>query len=234
MRGPGFLLAAAAASLCASSASALDLPARKVGLWEIKMTTDARGAPATTMQQCIDAETDKMMSALGNGMQQSMCSKQDVQKTGSTIVVDSVCQIGQMTTTSHAVVTGDFNSAYTVKVTSTHKGAMAPGMPAQDTMNMTLAATWMGACKADQKPGDIIMPGGRKMNIRDLQKHMPAAKKYPARKERAARLRRRVTRGGPAPRAPRRPTSLPSRRTAPGDSRAIPGSTRSPLRPWRP
>ena len=30
---------------------------------------------------------------------------------------------------------------------------------------MTIAAKWLGACKADQKPGDIIMAGGRKFNI---------------------------------------------------------------------
>ena len=34
---------------------------------------------------------------------------------------------------------------------------------------MTIEAKWLGACKADQKPGDMIMAGGRKMNIRDLQ-----------------------------------------------------------------
>jgi hypothetical protein len=28
----------------------------------------------------------------------------------------------------------------------------------------------MGACKPDQKPGDIVMPGGFKMNVRDVDK----------------------------------------------------------------
>ncbi len=35
---------------------------------------------------------------------------------------------------------------------------------------MTLTAKWAGACKEGQKPGDIVMPGGLKMNLRDLQK----------------------------------------------------------------
>lgn len=30
-------------------------------------------------------------------------------------------------------------------------------------------AKWLGACKADQKAGDIVMPGGMKMNIKDMQ-----------------------------------------------------------------
>ena len=37
-------------------------------------------------------------------------------------------------------------------------------------MVTTIQAKWLSACKADQKPGDILMPGGIKMNISDLQK----------------------------------------------------------------
>src|SRR5262245_14069410 len=111
--------------IAASPAAALDLPARKVGLWEVKTTSDTLGMPPQTMQQCIDAATDKMMNSIGGSMRQEMCSKQDVRKTGSTITVDSVCQMGPMTMTSQAVITGDFNSAYTVKVSSKRSGGPA-------------------------------------------------------------------------------------------------------------
>ncbi len=43
-----------------------------------------------------------------------------------------------------------------------------PGMP-DISNNLTIEAKYLGACAADQKPGDIIMAGGRKMNIRDLE-----------------------------------------------------------------
>src|ERR1700748_956243 len=131
----------------------------------LKMTFEGRKLPPQTMQQCIDAETDKLMNNIGGAMRQDACSKQDVQKVGSTIVVDSVCKVGAATTTSHAVVSGDFSSAYTVKVSSKREGAAVPGMPATGESAMTIAAKWLGACKADQKPGDIIMGGGRKFNI---------------------------------------------------------------------
>ncbi len=158
------------ALICAAPAAALDLPARKAGLWEIKMTFEGRNLPEQTAQHCIDAETDKLMNSIGGNMRGDMCSKQDVQKVGATIVVDSVCKIGPITTTSHGVVSGDFSSAYTVKVTSKREGIPAiPGMPADGTTNMTIDAKWTGPCAADQKPGDMIMAGGRKINIRDLQ-----------------------------------------------------------------
>jgi hypothetical protein len=39
----------------------------------------------------------------------------------------------------------------------------------QDT-SMTLEAKWLGACGAAQQPGDIVMPGGFSMNIKDMEK----------------------------------------------------------------
>jgi hypothetical protein len=154
---------------CAAPAAALDLPARKPGLWGIKIAMEGRKIQMPASQHCIDAETDKMMNSIGGNMQKEACSKQDVQKVGSTIVVDSVCKIGQATSTSHGVVTGDFNSAYTIKVTSTREGGPAvPGMPADGSSSMTIDGKWLGPCAADQKPGDMII-AGRKMNIRDLQ-----------------------------------------------------------------
>jgi hypothetical protein len=155
-------------------AGALDLPARKAGLWEVKMAFEGRNLPSQVMQQCIDAATDKMMSAFGSSLQQNMCSKQDVQKVGNTLVVDSVCQIGNMTTTSRGVITGDFNSGYTMKVSSTRTGGPAiPGAPADGKSEMTIEAKWLSACKPDQKPGDMIMGDGRKINVVDMQKMMP-------------------------------------------------------------
>jgi hypothetical protein len=167
------LLCAAAVILVVTPAVALDLPARKAGLWEIKTVMDGGSQPAQVAQHCIDAETDKLMSSIGGDMRKEACSRQDVQKVGATYVIDSVCKFGPMTSTSHGVVTGDFNSAYTVKMTSKRDGGPnIPGMPAGGTSTMTIEAKWLGACAADQKPGDIIMAGGRKMNVRDMQNKM--------------------------------------------------------------
>ena len=155
--------------LAATPAFALDMPPRKAGLWELKMSMEGRSMPTQTFQHCIDAATDKAMNDIGGGMRAEQCSKQDMQRSGNTITVDSVCNIGGATTTSRAVVTGDFNSGYTVKVNSKREGGPAiPGMPAET--NMTIEAKWTGPCKADQKPGDIIMANGMKMNIIEMRK----------------------------------------------------------------
>jgi hypothetical protein len=36
-----------------------------------------------------------------------------------------------------------------------------------------MAAKWIGPCAADQKPGDMIMANGMKINILDAQKRGP-------------------------------------------------------------
>ncbi len=116
-----FVIAAA----FASPALAVDLPARKAGLWQLTMTFEKGGMPQQVIKQCIDAATDKKMNSVSGGTGREQCSKQDVRQVGGTIVVDSVCKMGPMTTTSHAVVSGDFNSAYTVQVDSKQEGGPA-------------------------------------------------------------------------------------------------------------
>ncbi len=150
----------------AFAAGAVEMPTRKAGLWEMKMTPGA-GAPAMTMQHCTDETTDKEMSTTFSPMAKDMCSKNDIARTATGYATDSVCNIGGMATTSHADITGDFNSGYTVKMTSHNEGGPS-AMPRDNVM--TIEAKWLGACKPDQKAGDIVMPGGFKMNIKDLEK----------------------------------------------------------------
>jgi len=142
-----------------SAALAVDIPTRKAGLWDIIMTSsDGR---TTNMSQCVDEETDKLMSAFSNPMMQSMCSRNTFEKTATGYGGESTCTIAGKTVTSRADVIGDSNSAYTVRVTT--------GGDAGASGGMTMSARWAGACKADQKPGDMVMPGGMKMNVKDLQ-----------------------------------------------------------------
>jgi uncharacterized protein DUF3617 len=153
------------ALLPAASALAVELPVRKAGLWEMKVARAGGPAANMTMQHCTGASTDKQMST-SFSMGKETCSKQDIQKTAAGYVSDSVCSVAGMTVTSHAEITGDFNSAYTVQSTSHSEG----GLGGQRDSSSTIEAKWLGACKADQKPGDIVLPTGMKMNILDLDK----------------------------------------------------------------
>jgi hypothetical protein len=157
-------------------ARAVEMPTRKAGLWEMKVVRTGSPMPEMTMQHCTDQNTDKEMSSTFSPMSKEMCSKQDIQKTATGYVTDSVCAVGGMSITSHSDITGDFNSAYTVKSTSHNEGGSA-NLPRDSTT--TIEAKWLGACKPDQKAGDIVMPGGVKMNVKDMEKLKALMPKQP-------------------------------------------------------
>jgi hypothetical protein len=151
----GALLLAIVAAL---PAQADEMPIRKAGLWEVK--SSMRGVTAMVGQLCTDEAFEKEMSGVVPG--QMGCSTQEVRKTASGYVIDSVCTALGKTVTSHAEITGDMNSAYTRKIM----------MDSQ--LLQTEESRWLGACNADQKPGEMVtLPGGMfkagtKLNIRDM------------------------------------------------------------------
>jgi len=163
----GLLVSAAPAF---APALALDMPTRKAGLWELKMVFEGRNLPDQVMKQCVDAATDKLMNANFGGSNEQACSKQDVTKSAGTLTIDSVCTFGGAVSTSHAVITGSFDSAYTMEVATKREGASPAGQRAYGETHMKIEAKWLGACAAGQKPGDVIMSNGMTMNVLDMQK----------------------------------------------------------------
>jgi hypothetical protein len=145
---------------CSVPAMAAELPTRKAGLWEVKTTNNGR---TVSIQQCVDAKTDEAMQASVASAPQRGCAKRDVQKSGDTTTIDSTCTVAGKTVTRHMVITGSFDSGYTMTIT-----AQGDGIPVPRNTNMT--AKWVGGCAADQKPGDVIMPNGTKINMLDAQK----------------------------------------------------------------
>jgi hypothetical protein len=161
--GPAFFLVL----ICAAPAfAAVDFPPRKAGLWQ--MNTVTSNGHTVSMQECVDAQTDQAMQSRFASAPQRNCPKRDVQKSGDTITIDAVCTVAGNTTSHHMVITGNFDSGYTVTMTN-----QVQGSPAPRTVNMT--AKWLGPCAAGQRPGDMILPNGKTINILDMQKMMPGA-----------------------------------------------------------
>jgi hypothetical protein len=152
---------AAFAALVVTSAFAADAPARKPGLWEVKTTIEGQGR-AVTVQQCIDAATDQMLQSSAGPFSAPLCTGREVTKSDAGMTIDTHCNINGKAANAHAVVSGSFDSAYTMTVTA--EGGVLP------PVKMTMEAKWLGACAADQKPGDVVMANGVKVNIPELQK----------------------------------------------------------------
>ncbi|RQO54583.1 hypothetical protein DBV14_12495 [Variovorax sp. KBW07] len=157
------------AAAVALPALAVDFPARKPGLWEIQ-TGGGSGEGAAgksaghTMQQCIDAASDKALREMGQGMGKDLCSKQELKLESGKLVMDSVCKIGNTVATSHAVMTGDFSSTYRME----SKSSYSPPLMGRTEGTAVIEARWIGPCKPDQKPGDMVMGNGMKMNVLEM------------------------------------------------------------------
>lgn len=149
--------------LSAVSASGAEFPARKAGLWEITIAGDQ----SITVRQCSDPASDEALAQAGFGGG-GECAKHDVEKSGSTITVVSECTLERKTTILRTVITGNLDSNYTMTMSRQGSGRSAGPL-------MKLSAKWLGPCAAGQKPGDVIMANGRKINILNVPKSANAA-----------------------------------------------------------
>jgi hypothetical protein len=168
-----FALPLVLAAVWAGPAGAFDMPKRKSGLWEINTTRDAGAAAGPRgggpIQTCIDEKTDDMSRQMGENASKEMCSRREMRREGDRIIADSVCKFGETTATSRSVVSGKFDSGYEVDV----RTKFDPPMGGMSESHSIIKARWLGPCKADQRPGDVIMPNGMKMNMFDAEKAAP-------------------------------------------------------------
>ena len=155
-----------AASTLALAAGAEDVPARKAGLWEQRMSSPDGSSPPTMVQQCTDAAAEKAFRDMATGMSQQACTRNETRRDGALWLTESVCSMGTIKITSKAVMTGDFDSAYRMEVDSRYE----PALMGRSASRSVIDARWLGPCKPDQRPGDMILSDGKKMNILQLQK----------------------------------------------------------------
>jgi hypothetical protein len=142
-------------------ANAADVPRRKSGLWEMK--TQMAGMPAQgPMQMCVDQASDNVMQE--RAKEQVNCPVMDVSRGSGKVTVHSVCKREGVTTTSDAVITGDFDTSYQNNMVMRYD----PPQHGMKEMKMLQEARWLGPCKAGQKPGDVVMPGMQKFNMQEM------------------------------------------------------------------
>jgi len=141
------------------------LPNRRPGHWEITMLLEGReGGPEVKAETCTDAETERQMMQFALGAAGGTCQRYEVRRVGQEYHIDVDCQMGPMRTVSRSVMSGDFQTAYSIRI----EGSVTmPGGGNQQT-RMVQNARWRGeTCSGGLVPGDI-QTSGNKINIRDL------------------------------------------------------------------
>jgi Protein of unknown function (DUF3617) len=150
--------------LCTVQTRADELPSRKPGQWEVRQIIGTAKTSPLVIKQCIDAATDHLLQSSTGPYSADLCPTRSMQKSADGMTIDATCTIAGKTAKTHAVISGSFDSAY--KMTVTSQGEGAPG----NDITLSLEAKWLGPCAADQKPGDLVMGNGMKINILDAQK----------------------------------------------------------------
>jgi len=120
------LMLAAGLALFASAPATADevrLPERKAGLWEMVTTMDeGLGPKDQTITMCIDADMERVTAAGAAEEHGKQCSKHEIKREGESTVVDMSCQFASRHVVSRTEMSGDFKTAFQVKIESTTSG----------------------------------------------------------------------------------------------------------------
>jgi hypothetical protein len=146
-----------------------EYPPRKPGLWQVDMAMTGGPMPPQQMKMCIDQGTDAEMFKMGMNASQGMCDKPDIRRSGSTVTVSTVCRMGdsQMSTQAVTKFTGD--TAYHTDANTRFN----PPMAGREQSTVTQDAKWTGPCPTGMVAGDVMMPNGMKMNMKQMMGNKP-------------------------------------------------------------
>ncbi len=147
-----------AALLAASAAQAPDmtLPHHKPGLWKTDIVAPDK---TTSLQECFDDAFETQMDKIDKD---KCTDRHVVHNADGTWTSSATCKVMLFIKSStRSEISGDFQSK--LKIVS-YK------LP-DNTLQATTTSTWTGPCKPDQKPGDIVMPSGLKVNLLDVFGH---------------------------------------------------------------
>lgn len=155
------------------------LPQRKAGLWDMTTTMDEGNGPKVyTLKMCIDATMEATTVQSSITEHKASCESYDIKKTESGTSVDYVCKFNGRNVTSHTDMSGDFTSAFLVKITSKTTGNMdkMKGMPEEMAkqaaaqtvvINRTITqdGKYLGEACGDLKGGEAMGPDGQKIAV---------------------------------------------------------------------
>lgn len=172
---PSRLLVCIALAVTPFAAVAQDYPKLKAGQWEISLDTGNRGkdAPPTKTTMCVDEVSQQQMYASGMSAARDACSKNEFRRDGARYVGYSECKFGESKMTGRSVMTLTGDTGYKMVVNSTYD---PPFMGMKDSQT-TLDGKYVGACRDGLVPGDMLLPGGQKVNVKNFGKGAPAPAK---------------------------------------------------------
>lgn len=153
-------LATGQAPLAAQTSS--EIPKLKPGLWQ--MSSPQAEAAGAHVYQCLDEDAQRLFAQRAGDLAeaaQSACGNAVTHRDGASFVDERSCTIGHYQTRTRTDLRMSGDSAYHLEMTTHYEPAMFG-----KSVSTTIAdARWVGACAADQKPGEIFVqaPGHKEL-----------------------------------------------------------------------
>jgi hypothetical protein len=159
------LLAAAATAAAAAAAAADEFPKLKAGLWQVNMSSgQPDGHPPRVSTMCLDDSVQREMYRMSTGMAAGMCSKHELKVSGNKVTTIANCDLGVTKMQSQAVMTLTGNTAYHTVA----RASFDPPLNGAKESTTVIDGKHVGACKPGQQPGDVTLPNGQTINVRQM------------------------------------------------------------------
>lgn len=147
-------------------AEKVNLPTRAAGKWKIDTTMDeGKGPKKQTLTMCVDEQMEKTTAKSSLREHQANCSKYEIKKIDSKVVVDAVCRYGRADVESRTEMEGDFQKSFTVKISSTTVHPTREGQSRAVKRTINQAGTHLGTSCGDLKPGEAMGTDGTKILV---------------------------------------------------------------------
>jgi hypothetical protein len=132
-----------------ASATALELPVQKPGLWQTTMKGEKIPGGSRSYSTCLDVASLAEAKASADAHLKNDCSKSDVRKQGGTWIAESTCTFSGINVVAHTETTFSGDDAFHTEVTSSSDSPKH----GKTTSVMTVDGKYLGDCAAGQKPG---------------------------------------------------------------------------------
>jgi hypothetical protein len=126
-------------------AQAEEFIGRRPGLWQVTVSFIMPNAPAVA-KMCLDADIAKSL------LKDASCERNNIDRTGNRIAIDSVCHLNGTRVTTKAIVTLIDDTRYHVDITE----RADPAFNGRSDAVIAQDAKWLGPCPSDMKPGDVV------------------------------------------------------------------------------
>jgi hypothetical protein len=152
--------------LPAASSDTIMLPERKAGLWELKTTMDEGNGPRDqAMKMCIDERMEKNTVLASISEHKANCSTYNVKTENGSTTVDADCVYNQRNVSSTTTMSGDFKSAFEIKIQSTTSDPEKKDQSVVIKRTITQDGKYLGGSCGDLKPGEAQALDGTRILV---------------------------------------------------------------------